>query len=800
MITFLKLFFRRNLVKNKLTYLNIGGLTLGMFTFLFIYFYVYTESHYDQLLPDAKNIYHLELNISKNGVNSLYSTTPIPLSETLSKEVPGIENWTTYCSIFETSVLNNGESDFLNPSVIYANPGILATFHYQPVCGNLENALGPGKTILTKSAAERYLGTTNAIGKQIKLMHDKKEPLVVTVEAVIEDIPFNSNVKFEMICNIDDYLHLVGDWVNGWFIKAGQSYITLKEGTDKYQTEQQIATVINKYMNNAQTEGQGIATVRVENILEKHFKKDFTLQHPTESFVSKTSLKILFFVGLITLIISWLNYINFLIFQNTIHFKEIGIRKIIGSSRRKLITTMLCESMLLTAIPVMLTILLFFMVSPVLYNLFHFHMDNLQVHINRFWSITLSLFFFGSMLSTIYPIIKLSNFQPIQMFQTKSKHSSLSGKNGPIILTVQFVLSILLICGIMGINAQMEFLDKQKLGFTKENILVLSPPITPNIGDYNQRMKLFKEEVSQNAGVVAIAASSSIPGKKLITEHFGLKNREETINKYLGLSTDEDYFNVIDAKFLAGKNFSDIPQLRSNEVIINEALLHRLGFSDPGEALHQKTNRSGVEIIGVVEDYHHNSLQEEVKPTLFTYGLNRLTYLVVRFRGTVTGEQIAFIKNKWEQIFTNSPFTYSFLETEYNQQYDEERQLSRVMMLFSILSVIITILGLIGSCLNSTYMKTKEIGVRKVNGAKVSEILSMLNAEFIRWVILAFIIATPIAWFAMKQWLELFAYKTTLSWWIFAFSGILSLVIAILTVSFQSWKAATRNPIESTLR
>ncbi len=795
---FIKLFIRRNFVSNKLSWLNISGLVLGMFTFLFIFFYVYTENSYDQFLPDASEIYHLETEITKNNVTSLYSPSPIPLSEALFNEVAGIENWCTYCSIFETSVLNDGESNFLNPKILYANPGFLKTFHYRAVYGNLEHALKPGRMVITKSAALKYFGTIQATGKTVRLLHDKKEPLTITVDAVIEDIPYNSNIQFEIVCNLDDYLRLVGQWVSSWRIKAAESFITLKKGEDPAHVQQLVTEVINKYMNAENTETQGIARVNMENISEKHFLKNYTLQHPSERFVSKVSVQVLFLVGLITLVISWLNFINFMIYQNTNHFKEIGVRKIMGATRRKLIASMLFESMLLCLIPVSLTVLLFFLFSPSLYKVFNFHSMN-EIHINslQFWGITLGLLFLGSIISSIIPIIKLTNFKPLQVIQNKTKNSAGLLKGGSVTLTVQFALSILLICGIIIINRQLKFVEKQNLGFSKENILILSPPITADVDIYNQKMELFKKEAMQISGVAALSAASSVPGKSLTTEHFGLKNREETINKYLGLSCDGDYFNAIDAQFLAGRNFNIQPDLRANEIIINETLLHKLGFTKPEEALQQETNFGDARIIGVVKDYHHTSLHDNVKPMLFRFSLDRLIYFVIKFNNNIEEQQIALLKNRWGKIFTESPFEYSMLDNDFELQYQEDRQLSKVVLLFSFLSVFITVLGLIGSCLNNIYLRIKEIGIRKVNGAKVSEILTLLNTDYIKWVIIAFFLSTPIAWFSLNRWLESFAYKTGLSWWIFVLAGILALGIALLTVSWQSWRAATRNPVEA---
>jgi putative ABC transport system permease protein len=769
-----------------------------MFSFLFIFFYVFTEKNYDKFLPDSKRLFHMELSIKKNGASMLYSSTPPPLAETIFKEVPGIDNWCTYCTIFETCVLNNGEKDFLNPTVLYTNPGFLKMFNYQAINGTLQNAIDlPGTVVVTKSAAIKYLGTTDIIGKRIKLLHDKKEPLLVTVKAVIDDMPYNSNVRFELVCTLNDYFHLVGDWVNTWYIKAGQSYITLNNTANVSQVQSQINTVVDKYMNIAQNNTQGIATVNLDNISKKHFSKDYILQNPTETFVSKSSLNILFIVGLITLLISWLNYINFLNYQNANHSKETEIRKIVGSGKRKLFLSSFIDSFLLTLIPISLTVILFLTVSPSLYRFFSFPIDNIRINFPYFWLLTLGIFLLGTILSAILPTIRLVNFRPVNILQNKSVFSPNSGRNMFVILSVQFILSILLICGIIGINLQMRFLNEQSLGFTKENILVLSPPVTSNASNYIQKMDLFKKEMAQISGFVSVTASSSIPGQKLITEHFGLKNKEETINKYLGLSTDGDYFNVIDVKFLAGENFNKLPEMRKNEIIINKTLLYRLGFSDPKEAILQKTNRGDAVIIGVVDDYHHTSLHDNFKPIVFYYSLDRLIYLSIKFRNTITQQQIASLKSKWNNIFSDSPFEYSFLDTEFANQYKEEKQLYKVVMVFSLLSVLIMVLGLIGSCLNNAYKRTKEIGIRKVNGAKISEILGLLNKDFIKWAIIAYLIALPLAWYLTNKWLDSFAYRIKLYWWVFALAGLITLLIALFTISIQSWKVATKNPVEA---
>lgn len=691
----IRIFIRRNLINNKMTYLNIAGLVLGMFTFLFIYFYVYAENNYDQFVPNANNLYHIEWEVQKNGTNSLYSTTPIPLAETVYKEVAGIKDWATYCYVFETDVLNNGESDFLDPDVFYANPGFLSMFNYKAVFGNLKNAIEPGKVVITRSAAKKYLGTENAVGKQIKLLHDKKTPLIETVAAVIEDIPQNSNVQFEVVGSLDDYLNLVGQWVGNWYIKPSQSYISLEEGVTIAQVENELDNVLDKYVNSKNDVSQGQVAVTLEKISEKHFRKNYTFQMPNETFVSKFSLQIIFAVGVITLLISWLNFINFLNFQLSKRLKEAGLRKIIGSSRWQMAVNLLKESLLITAIPMAITLVLFFWLSPAVYKLFQISIEKVVIDYFIFWPMVIGILLIGSIFSAFQPILKLTAFQPLELLEKKRKLLS-SSQKGSFIIMAQFIFTIVLICSILAINKQMDFIQKQELGFTAEHILTLSPPMTSSFESYVQNMGRFKEEASRLPGIVGISASSSVPGKKLTTEHFGLKNREETINKYLGLSCDEDYFNVIDAKFIAGRNFSPIPDIQKNEIIINRVLAQELGFTNPADALNQLTNWGEKRIIGVVENYHHTSLRDNVQPMLFKIGLDRLSNLMIKSEKQLDATQLDYLKHHWNTDFENSPFEYTLLDNIYKNQYNGEQKLSRIVLIFSIFSIIISVLGLIG--------------------------------------------------------------------------------------------------------
>jgi len=798
MIQFFRIFIRKHLNKRGLTFLNIAGLVLGMFTFMFVYFYVYVENNYGQFYKNSDKIFQLYFEINKNDQTFLYSNTPIPLGEAIRDEVPQVEAYATFCSIFETNVVNIDQTEFLNANIIYSNPDFFKVFEYKTIHGQLQDALAStGTAVITSSAALKYFGTNDAVGKQFSIYHDQQKTILATVKAVIEDIPENSSVNFEMVCCLNDYVNLFGNWLAGWYIHPSQSYILLKKGSDLAAATNLMAKVVDKYINTGDRKKIQTVKIHAQSLSEKHFWKDYTLSHPTDRFINPLSLRILLSVGLITLIISWLNYISFSVYKNTLFYKEIGIRKVAGCSRSQLFFQLLQESLLLYAIPIILSIGLFFVASPILNKYFTLNIDHIRIESGRFWVLLISLLALGSLISAIYPIVKLASYRPVNILKNNLNSGSSRRYKGRIFLTIQFALSIFLISGIIVIYKQTTFLQAQDLGFEKENILVLTSPITKNRGDYTDKTTLFKEQAMKSPGIIAIAGTSSIPGKQLTTAHFGLRNKEETINKYQSLSCDNDYFNVVNTQFIVGRNFSIYPEKSINEIIINEAMLPKLGIRNAIDAIDQPVNFDGKIIVGVVRNYNHLSLHSDIKPMLFQFGVDRLTNFMVKIKSKNISNEIDFLKKNWNGVYRNSPFNYTYLSDEFNQQYNEDKRLFRLVLLFSFISIIITVLGLIGTCLNEALIKTKEIGIRKVNGAKVREILAMFNFDFLKWVFLSFVIATPIAYYAMNKWLENFAYKTELSWWIFALSGVLALGIALLTVSWQSWKAATRNPVEA---
>jgi len=795
---FILTFYRKYLLRNKLNILNIAGMAFGMFTFMFIYFYVYCESNYDQFFDNSKNIYHVSLNIHRNGEDLLYSNTPIRLAEEAKDEIPGIKSTALYSSVLETVIARIGEETFLKPEVFYVNSEFFDVFSYKSIEGNLSNALsGPGKAVLTQSAAQKYFGTSEALGKQMEILHSDKAPLLVTVCAIIEDLPANSNIHFEVACHKDDYIGLIGDFFDNWYFKISQSYIELYEHVEPDEVLGSLNKLIDKNMNDHSNANADIVTANLERIKEKHFQRNYTLQHPSEKFISRSSLIILISVGFITLIISCLNFINFMVFQSTKYLREICIRKVNGSGKSRLFLMLLKESLLLSLIPMLLSYLFFRIVSNGLYQQFGFTVNTIEINSSKFWLILFFILLGSALISTIYPMIRLTIAQPVQLLQTTRNNNKGFKKSAGLFTIIQLSLSVILISGIFLINRQITYINEQNIGFDKDKILVFAAPIAESNIAYLEKMDVFKNEAKKIPGVHALSASASIPGEKLITYDFGLKNKAESMNKYLGLSADEDFFETYGIKLLAGKSFSQNPELRNKEIIINKALCERLGFNSYDEAIGQEVNlKSGI-IAGVVENYNHLSLHQETKPLLFEYNLNRLGYFSVNIGQKNRKENIAALKVLWDQTFMNSPFQYSYLSDRLNQQYINESRLVKITFLFTVVALIITFLGIIITSINLSGLRTKEIGIRKVNGARISQIVAMLNSDIIIWVAIAIVFATPVALLLMNNWLENFAYQTEIAWWIIPISSIGVLGLALFTVSIYNWLAATRNPVEA---
>ncbi|HEX2935766.1 MAG TPA: FtsX-like permease family protein, partial [Bacteroidales bacterium] len=507
------------------------------------------------------------------------------------------------------------------------------------------------------------------------------------------------------------------------------------------------------------------------------------------------------------IVLSWLNYMNLTTSNSMERLKEVGVRKVNGARRRQLILQFMSESIMLNIIAILIASLLVIFSLPYLNA---FTGKNLIIGLS--WSTSLLLLFgiplLGIAISGLYPAYILSGFKPAVVLKGKFANNPRTANLRQMFVVTQFLATIaLMICTFVVIK-QIKFLQNQPLGMNLNNIISIKGEIIDEEKNRNNNLKTLKGEIQKLAFVERVASAKTYPGEGYddISATMGVTypdGTEESRTVWYNYSIDENYIPLMGIEMLAGQQFSSQRDTNSFRVILNEKAARIMGFTNMDDAVNQKikVGKNDHMIAGIMKDFHFFGLKEEMQPFIFFYNEVSRGLLVKLKPGTnslsETEEAIRQLRAKWQELFPKSIFTYTFVDEKFAAVYNEEKVFSKVFMLFTILAIIIASLGLFGLAYYRCLVRTKEIGIRKVNGARVSEVVNMLNQDFIKWVIIAFLIACPIAWYAMHKWLENFAYKTDLSWWVFVTAGAIALVIALLTVSWQSWRAATRNPVES---
>jgi putative ABC transport system permease protein len=487
--------------------------------------------------------------------------------------------------------------------------------------------------------------------------------------------------------------------------------------------------------------------------------------------------------------------------------KEVGVRKVSGARKLQLIFQFMSESVLLNSVAIILALGLVILILPYFNLLTGKHLLMGLSWGSSFFLLT-GIPLVGIILSGLYPAFLLSGFKPSIILKGKPSYSFKNLNFRKSFVIVQFLITIVLLIGSLTIMKQMHFLSNQPLGFSQHNILSIKGEFIDDNENYMNSLKTLKGEIQKLSFVEGVASAGTYPGEGYdnLNSYMGVVYPDGTRDDrtvWYNFRVDEDFFSLLQIEILAGKAFENNGDINRNKVIINEKAAIKMGLTNFKEAINQKIKFNGRDcyIIGIMKNHHHFGLKNEVEPFIMTYsGISNGLLVKLNEKATSLagiGSAIKQLKEQWKHLFPKSTFQYVFINDTLNMLYAEERMFSKAFTIFTILAIIIASLGLFGLAFYRSLLRTKEIGIRKVNGARVTEILSMLNNDYLIWVTIAFILACPIAWYAMNKWLQNFAYKTEMSWWIFALAGLLSLMVALATVSWQSYRAATRNPVES---
>ncbi len=789
----------RSLLKNRLfSVINISGLAIGLVSFAIIMLYVNYELSYDRFYDKAENIYrvymdYLEGDQYEPGDAQTYNLT----GPTLKKEFAEVLDFFRLYRLDKTSIEFDNEIIEV-PNGHLADPSYLTIFSTPLLSGDIKSALvEPNSIVLTQHISKKIFGDANPIGKSIIAYHSGQKTMM-TVTGILEDIPENTHMKTNFLVSFSTFYkwRVTNPQELNWNNNNFFTYLLLDKNANIDGLRQKLAKM------DVPLDGE---RHNIEALTSIHLYSD--KPYEAEANGNATRVKFLLAIGIIILVLSWLNYINLTTSKSSERTKEIGVRKVSGARKNQLVAQFISESLLLNLLALALA------TGVVVACLPYFEaFSGKQLLAGLSWNTTLlwlaGIPLIGTFLSSVYPAVLLSGFNPSGILKgsIKSYYQSSGIRTGLII--AQFMITIVLMIGTFTIIKQIKFIEDQPLGINLDQVISIKGEIIDEKENFATAFTTLREEIQNLPYVKAVSSSWTYPGEGYdnLGSFMSLTYPDGTHDartNWFTYEADHAYIPLMNLKLLAGANFSESPESNRGQVIINEAALKKLGFQNPEYAVNQKIHFWGQDrfITGVIQDYHHFGLKNEIEPLILRFEpitgglLVKLDQNYTSIAGTK--EAIDGLNEIWEMVFPKSAFQYSFVEAKFAAQYQEDTQFGKVFSFFTFLAIFIASLGLFGLASYRCMVRTKEIGVRKVNGAKVSEILTMLNKDFIRWIVIALVIASPIAWFAMNNWLENFAYRTDLSWWIFSLAGLLALGIALLTVSWQSWKAATRNPVEA---
>lgn len=789
----------RSLIKNKIySIINVAGLSIGLACVLVIVSYVNLELSYDKYHENYKDIYRVTEYRTRDGNQVHTATSFSPLSDLIEAHVPSVER---VVKMYPLSGLLSADqvNKFKESKFTLVDSLFFETFTFEEIEGNLEVALDdPFSVVLTESKALEYFGASNIIGREL-YFENAVERYTFNVTAVIKDYPQNSHFAPNFLASFAS-IRTIQPRFNNWFHPAIYIYVQLKPGFDGEDLDAQMASMGEQHYPDYVKESRAYEAQRIADI---HLNSDLVNEWQANS--SKTYVRLFVIIALFILLIACINFMNLATAQSTKRAREVGLRKVMGAEKRQLTGQFLGESFIVTLLSFLIAIGI---AQLVLSNFFNeligkeISVLSLLTGINLLW--ILSSLILVSLMAGSYPAFYLSGFKPVSILKGKVIIISGLGNVRKFMVTFQFFISCLLIIGTLIVLRQINFLRNKKLGFDKDQIIAIGLVDRKDQTNY----KVFKDALLSESSVLNVSLSSTLPGRdsyyafRIVPE--GASEDDEMSMKSLGV--DEDYVNTYNLEVLEGRSFSkDIRTDLNQAFILNEAAAKRFGWNEATGKDFTLTIHAASEevregkIIGVVKDFHFQSLYNIIDPLVLYVNTSPFysNFLNVKLAPGNWDDAIKMLTAKWKEFSPDRPLDFYFLDEELKSFYDSEVKIGRIFSAFAVLSIIISCLGLFGLSAFSAQQRVKEIGIRKVMGASLPGILSLLSREYIMLIIVANLIAWPLGWYISTEWLSTFPYRTGLDITIFLFTFLGALLIALVTVSFQSLKAAVANPIKS---
>jgi putative ABC transport system permease protein len=789
----------RNITRNKLfSAINILGLSLGIALCLTIMLYVQDELSYDKFNKNADNIVRVVFHANLNGGKIDESVAMAPVAQTMKKDFPEVQDAVRLLGLGTQKVIYQ-DKIFKDDRFVLADPQFFSMFTIAFVEGDSKTALlHPGTVVITKSTAEKYFGKENAIGKTLAINDNTNK---YNVTGVIEDIPANSHFHFDMFGTMIGFQQANSDsWLGGSF----HTYLLLKSGTDLKKMEARLPAMVEKYMGPQIQQQMGLSLQQfrtkgnslgfaLQPLKDIHLNSNTTTEF--EPGGNATYIYIFGGVAIFMLIVACINFINLSTAGASKRAKEVGVRKVAGSGKFQLISQFLSESMLISLFALLIAFVFMQLAFPAFNNI-----SGKQLSFGiKAGLACIGLGLLVGMVAGTYPAFYLSSFRPIAVLKGKltSNHKSFGLRSGLVVF--QFFISVVLIIGTIVVYQQMKYIQTKDLGFRKEQLITI-----PNSYALGNNQLAYKQQMMRDPRIVNATMSYYKPAGPSNYNNalaFPQGNNNNVVDG-VDFHVDENYIPVFGMKLVSGRNFSRDFASDSSAIILNETAASALGWNSLNAinktVIRQnsdKGNNYPFHVIGVIKNFNFKSLHEAISPLYMT--LQPEGGLIFKIRVTDIANLLATMKKQWDSFHPEEPFTYAFMDDLFNQTYAAEQKTGTILNIFSVLTIFVACLGLFGLATYTAEQRTREIGIRKVLGASMPQITEMLSKDFLKLVSIASLIAFPIAWWAMNKWLQGFAYRVSIGWWVFAIAGMMALLIALVTVSWQAIKAAMANPVRS---
>ena len=782
-------------MRNKtFSLIKIIGLSIGLMVCMLIFLYTKDELSYDQFQINKAQLYRIVQTFQrgKEPQQSIGITNSI-VGESIAKEIPEVQQ---YVRIIGEAVTVKKDNDVFTENPLFVDDNFLSVFTFPLMKGDIKTALKDlHSAVLSKNLAKKYFGTTDVIGKTIQLkLNDEFEPFIVT--AVLENSPQNSTLKADILLPLK-YFENYND-NRGWFGGSMITFLFLSPRANIKTVEGKMQALLDmnikdKLAKMQQQQGVTVAIkLSLQPLTDIHLGKLTAPDREMADVSNPAYSYILTCIAIFTLLIACINFINLAIAQSLKRSKEIGIRKVVGSTRVQLIKQFLTESFLVSLIAFSIAIFLTLIVLPFFNELANKKLSLSYLSDGYLYAAYFLLLLVTSFLVGFYPSLVLSSFQPIKVLYNRQK---LMGNNYLTkgLIVFQFALAFFLIIGTIAVNSQLNFLLNADQGYDSRNLVRIDIPISKSS---DQLPAIFKSELSNQSNIVNVAAKNrgrSISGVKADGKSITIENNR----------IDENYLPTFKIPFIAGRNFSqDYPGDNMNSVIVNESFLKEAGWNTHNAIGKRITmdnrNQRSVTVIGVIKDYHFTSLKEKITPELFSMDSNfNYGQIWVKINPNNVPQTLALLQNTFKKIIPWFPYSYQFMDDLNIKNYEKEKKWREIITIASAFFIFISSIGLLGLVILSVEHRTKEIGIRKVLGAAVSRIILLISKEFVILITIAFVLAVPLGYYAINKWLQDFAYRISISWWMFALAGILVISVVLLTMSSQTIKAAKTNPVKS---